>query len=354
MRKNNLLYIGSFKLGQKATGGQEAKIRNIYSLFEDNYKSGTISMFDTETVRNNPVSIFSILPKLSKVDIVVISLASGGLGHLFPMLFYLSFIFHYKIIFLGFGGWHVEYFMGNSSGEPYSVPHIRQMKMARKIKCFMVENKNVSDILKTECGFTNIDVLPNFRIYNFKLNGHKASKTLKLVYGSRVDKEKGYESLFLLEKLIERERLDITIDIYGCIAEKDKNDFFTKLDNSNTNIIKYCGEIDSDNIYQTYSKYDVMLFPTRYPGEGFAGTILDSYISGIPVVASDWRYNKDYVANNITGYVIPLDNFDNNFQERILYLYNNRSKLLELKLNAYAERLKYDKDEVWRIISKYL
>ena len=44
------------------------------------------------------------------------------------------------------------------------------------------------------------------------------------------------------------------------------------------------------------------MFPTYYAGEGFAGTLIDAYSAGIPVIASDWKYNSEIV-NESVGFV---------------------------------------------------
>lgn len=136
------------------------------------------------------------------------------------------------------------------------------------------------------------------------------------------------------------------------IAEKDKEHFVLIIENSTRTIINYKGPLIADNIYETYSHYDIMLFPTHYPGEGFTRTILDSYIADILVLATDWRHNKDYIINGVTGFVLPMDNFDKLLLEIIIELYNNRKKLFCFKENAHKERLKYDEMTVWNTIQK--
>ena len=58
--------------------------------------------------------------------------------------------------------------------------------------------------------------------------------------------------------------------------------------------------------YETLSKYDVMLFPTYWDGEGFPGIAIDAYISGLPIIASDWSMNKEVVEDGKTGFIIPV------------------------------------------------
>lgn len=41
------------------------------------------------------------------------------------------------------------------------------------------------------------------------------------------------------------------------------------------------------------SKYHYQIFPTRYKTEGIPGSIIDSFFSGTPVIASKWDSVND-------------------------------------------------------------
>lgn len=75
-------------------------------------------LFDTETVRKHPYMIIRLFFMLFRANIVVPSLATNGLEKIFPVVYYLGKLLRYDVIFLGFGGWHYEFFIGNDHGEP--------------------------------------------------------------------------------------------------------------------------------------------------------------------------------------------------------------------------------------------
>ncbi len=77
----------------------------------------------------------------------------------------------------------------------------------------------------------------------------------------------------------------VIIDIYGPIYNEYLTEFEEECQNSSENL-NYKGVLQPDEIYQVLSEYDLMLFPTQYYTEGFPGSILDAYISGLPVIAS--------------------------------------------------------------------
>lgn len=58
--------------------------------------------------------------------------------------------------------------------------------------------------------------------------------------------------------------------------------------------------------YATFSDCYCMLFPTYWKGEGFLGAIIDFYISGLPVITTDWNMNKEVFQDVETGLIVPI------------------------------------------------
>ena len=81
-----------------------------------------------------------------------------------------------------------------------------------------------------------------------------------------------------------------------------------------------------------------MLFPTYYEGEGFAGTLIDAMAAGVPVIASNWRYNKEIVINNKTGLLI--ENSETLF-EKLNYIMKNIGLINDMKKCCIKEAKKY-------------
>ena len=89
----------------------------------------------------------------------------------------------------------------------------------------------------------------------------------------------------------------------------------------------------------------MMIFPTYYQGEGFPGAILDSYISGIPVIASNWKYNSEIVKEEQTGKLFLCQDVDD-LVAKLKTLLNNPELLYKMKKNCLSEAKKYDADFV--------
>jgi glycosyltransferase involved in cell wall biosynthesis len=67
--------------------------------------------------------------------------------------------------------------------------------------------------------------------------------------------------------------------------------------------IKYRGVVKFSDSVKVLKDYFALLFTIYYEGEGFAGTVLDAYASGVPVIATNWRYNSEIVQDKIDGII---------------------------------------------------
>lgn len=157
---------------------------------------------------------------------------------------------------------------------------------------------------------------------------------------SRVMKEKGIEdAIIAVNRVNEQYGSDVLcLDIYGQIWD-DYSDEFEKLIGNASRNIKYCGSVKSNESVKVLKDYYALLFPTFYEGEGFAGTILDSLASGLPVIASDWRYNGEIVSDDI-GFVFPAHDVDG-LVKILSKIVENPNLILTRKINCLQEFQKY-------------
>ena len=85
-----------------------------------------------------------------------------------------------------------------------------------------------------------------------------------------------------------------------------------------------------------------------YEGEGFAGTLIDAYSAGVPVIASDWKYNKEIVSDEV-GYVYPMGDQDA-FVEILKRIAGNPDMILSKKKSCLQEANKYRIDQALKIL----
>lgn len=123
-------------------------------------------------------------------------------------------------------------------------------------------------------------------------------------------KEKGIEDAVEAVTLVNDDfgETVFTLDIYGPVDE-NQTEWFDKLQTAFPQYVHYRGCVNSDKSVDVLKAYYALLFPTFYDGEGFAGTLIDAFSSGVPVIASDWKYNPEIVHGNV-GIIYPTGNVE--------------------------------------------
>ena len=199
-------------------------------------------------------------------------------------------------------------------------------------------------------------VMPNFKDL-------KILKESELVYHhtepyslctfSRVMKEKGIEDAVNAVKTVNEQagRIVYTLDIYGEV-DSAQTEWFNELKSTFPSYIKYGERVPFDKSVEVLKNYFALLFPTYYEGEGFAGTLLDAMAAGVPVIASDWRYNPEIV-NEKTGYVYPVHD-KHAFVATLISVANNPDLLLSKKSDCLKEAEKYRAENVIQCLTSKL
>lgn len=343
-----ILVLGAFGYTNNQLDGQTIKTRNVFNLLVNKYR-GTVKKADTIELRRKPWLLFSFLFNLITCRTIIIIPAENSLTVLLPFLYYLSKLFFFNVICICIGGWQIEYFNGTLLGKP----HHFQMKLCRKLKAFLPELEIVNHNLISLYGFQNTEVFPNFRKFSDLRSKENLSGELKIVFMARIQKKKGYPALFALADYIRRQGMSATITFYGQISPEDKNDFMDFL-HAYRDKVTYQGALKPDDIQNTLKNYDVLVLPTTYYTEGFPGSVLDAYIAGIPVLVTEWKHSHEFVDEGITGFIIPFNDGQEQLNEKIRILNDNRTLLKKMKANAKKESKKYSEDTAWSILSKYL
>lgn len=341
--------LGAFGYDTNQLDGQTVKTRNVYKLLQKNYV-GSLYGVDTMHIRRNPLSAFKLLWYLIRCKTLIIIPCLNNLTYIFPITYYLSKVLRYDIIHICIGGWQVEYFLGNERFKP----HPLQLKQSKKIKAFLPEMIRVDNDLRTQLGFKNTEMFPNFRFMAEDTQRiETSSNTLRLVFLARVDKKKGYDTIFSFAEEVENNHYDIIIDFYGPINQEDKEEFLSLVD-QHKGVVGYKGVLQQDEVTEHLTNYDVMLLPTTIYTEGFPGSILDAYIAGIPVIATEWKHSHEFVEDQKTGFIIPFGDCQKDFNDKVLSFYDDRKMLSRMKVMAFQKRLQYSDQSAWSILSKYL
>jgi glycosyltransferase involved in cell wall biosynthesis len=270
---------------------------------------------------------------------IIVTVNKNGLKYIMPIIFFLAKLLKKELYFVAIGGWLADF-----------VKHHKLVNsILKKFDKIFVESKAIVYELK-EYGYKNVRYLFNFKTFNFERDDFSINsnrKALRMIFLSRVMWEKGMDIVEYIAKIIDKEQHPLSVDIYGPIQEDDKDDILKMI--SKYACLTYCGVVSPDEVHKTMSGYDVLLFPTHWDGECFPGVILDAFITGIPIIASNWKYNAELITNDV-GYLFNIGE-EQQIIDFTLKLYNEPILLHKLSISSYNKREKYSMNKVKEILA---
>ena len=342
MRKK-VAIIGHFGGKENFLDGQTVKTK---VLFEQLEKTGKYDLYKVDTYykTHNPVKLlWQTLYCLIFYKDVFVLLSRGGMRIYFPMLYYATKIFHTRVYHDVIGGNLDTYVSTNPNYQKY----------LNSFKVNWVETQSLMTKLKRQ-QISNVEVLPNFKDLNSIPSSDYGDEIYRFCTFSRVMKEKGIVTAVEVIKRINDEygKIVCTLDIYGAIDE-GYADSFSKLSEAFDKNVTYGGMIQFADSVAVLKNYFALLFPTFWDGEGFPGTILDAYASAIPVIASDWNYNRELVSHLKTGLVYPEDKMTDLY-DAVKWAIEHRVEMNAMRKYCEDEYKKYLPDTVVKTIIEKL
>jgi glycosyltransferase involved in cell wall biosynthesis len=338
-----ILVLGYFGFKNNELDGQTIKTRTIQELLSIKLGSKVgIEIFDTQKFQFSKFSFFSMLYKILGCKILVYIPAQKNLKYLFPLIYLICKLKNSQILYFVVGGW-LEDFLKNKK---------MHVAFLSRIKAILTESNDLTNTLRFKYHFDNVKTFHNFRIHSFVPKFIKKNSPFKVVYMGRINRMKGIDYVFYLADYFSKHEINlIHIDFFGPIEKDDEEYFFNELKKYENCSFK--GALDPKLIYSTLNNYDLMVFPTRYFTEGFPGSILDAYISGLPVVTTHWKHATDFVKHGINGFIVPFENSQDDFLKAVLDLYRDNELLYSMKKQSYDLSMIYSSDSAWKILSPY-
>ena len=245
--------------------------------------------------------IFNLVRYSKKSKVISFHLNHSALPIIGPFIYVITKIFKREYSIRIFGGYGYK----DKNRIKYKISYF----IVRKSFMYFAQTKT----LFNEAKLDNIEVewFPTVRPDSkLKINS-KACK--KLVYVGRIIEEKG---IFIILNASSKIPNDITIDFYGPFQGGLSSEIFNEHDN-----IHYKGLIEPKNIYETLLKYDLMLFPTFYAGEGYPGIILEALNVGMPIISTNWLDITDIINEDCALIIEP--NNEDHLYKAIIKLYQN-------------------------------
>ncbi len=228
------------------------------------------------------IVVYKILRNICASDVVSFHSSRQGAVFFGPIVFVLSHAFRKPWIFRGFGdfeSWHKSAGFLNKALFRFA---------ALQADIVLFETKSSVAYFRM---ITSHDVrwYSNSRPFasNASQYNSRGDDQLRFVYVGHVKPSKGVHELIQAAQLFD----GVTVDVYGPLLEGiDDADFRGKN-------ARYCGELEPSEVPNVLRRYDVLLFPTFYEGEGYPGVILEAFAQGLPVIATRWRSIPEIVTS---------------------------------------------------------
>ena len=313
----NNFYVANF--GAKGErNGQVEKSKQIFNLLQE--IQPRLRKID---LSKNIFGIHALLNPIRTIPNVYVSLGQNGIFVFLLVMWVRIVLFRKKstIIYFVVGGWLAN-LLRNST--------ILRVLM-RRVYVMYVESFSLK--MELEALGYEAKLFPNFR--ESSCSGPKDlinNSKLKLVFCSRVRRDKGVIDAIQLVHRLNQLGQDSTLDIYGPIDD-DFDDFHKQCDLYDY-CVSYKGEYYAEEATAILAAYDFLIFPTYYYGECMPGVIVESFSVGTPVVCSDWRYLSEYVDDEVDGFVCKLSCFVDQALSKLEGI-RSESRYRTMSLKAY-------------------
>ena len=335
--------IGHFAEGDNCLDGQTVKTKIMTQELQRVFGENNIHKVDTHGGVKKSISLcFKCIKTIKTSENIIILPAQNGLRMIAPILYIFNIFYKRTLLYNVIGGWLPEFLYDKKI----------LSRMLRSFNRIYVETYSMKHKLK-DLEFNNVEVIPNCKYLNIldsDLLHYSKENIIKVCTFSRVMKEKGIEvAVNAVKNLNEKLNWNIFyLDIYGQIDE-NQLEWFKRLENDFSETVVYKGTVPFDKSVDVLKVYDALLFPTFYEGEGFAGTLIDAMAAGVPIIASDWRYNAEIVKEGINGKIIK-----ESLEDEMMYMYNNLNEWNIMKKSCLKEAEKYMPEVALEVMTKYL
>lgn len=332
----SVVYMGAFPPGY---GGVTIKNQNLYLALE---KEINIKKVDFNKIKRKKIKeiIRFIYHLINPMDKFVIGVSGKKTRKRFTqVLYYLNRAAMKKsIIFV----------MGGTASHDMSTD-LEYKKCAKEYKKIYVETLGMKEEMD-KAGFKNVEIYPNGRFRDKYVRERRSSnKVLSCVFFSLIQPEKGADIVIQAAENLS----NVEFSFYGKI-DSNFEKYFTSSINNLSNI-KYKGVFKgtSEEVYSELSKYDVLLFPTKWDCEGIPGVLVEGKIAGLAEIVSNKSYNSEIVKDGIEGIVLSTNSYEE-LSRVIQKLVNDREWLHFLKQGSKKSAERYYIENYIKDISREL
>ena len=213
------------------------------------------------------------------------------------------------------------------------------------LRKILVQSPNMQESLERS-GLKNVLFVPNSKPV-YPIEPKKVSDKMKFVFLSRVEPTKGCDLILSCVKRLNEQGWENKFEVtfYGTVDTSYEPGFLKEVAAISNVTYKGLLNLTSREGYEELSENDVFLFPTFYENEGFPGVVVDAYIAGLPIIATDWHFNAQFVKDGVTGVVIPSKEETPLFEAMKSFMAGEHD-VDEMKIKCLKEASLYDINNV--------
>lgn len=326
--------IGLFCEGSEVSDGQSIKTRIVTEELEAIWGAEQVLRIDTYGWKKHPFRLLANCVKAVRHSKNVIFMTDEGGIKVFPWLLRLANVgkkcrLHYVVI----GGWLPAFLQSHSfilsALKGYTGIYVECDGMKQKLNALELSNV----VIMRNCKY-----LEHIEPYDLV---YLDQPPYRLCTFSRVMKEKGIEdavNAVIAANESAGKRL-FTLDIYGQV-DHEQQVWFDELQEKFPPYIHYCGVVHYEQSVSTLKDYAALLFPTYYKSEGLAGTIIDALAAGVPIIATDWNCNAEFITPSRNGLLIPAHDQEA-FVKTLLSISEDMEKFNQMRKNCLEDSRQY-------------
>jgi glycosyltransferase involved in cell wall biosynthesis len=167
----------------------------------------------------------------------------------------------------------------------------------RRCPLLLVETRIAEQYFRPRC--RRVEWYPNSRPLSSAGSRRERAEAARFVFVGHVKPSKGVRDIFAAVHFLGNAA---AVDVFGPLRDGIEIGEFTTA-------VRYCGELAGTQVAKVISKYDAILIPTHYAGEGYPGVILEAFAAGLPVIATRWQAIPEIVTGDNGILVEPYDVF---------------------------------------------
>jgi glycosyltransferase involved in cell wall biosynthesis len=337
-KRLRLLLIGHLS---SAVSGSSLSFRNLAEMLTGDSRV-SIQVVSTERPAHLTTSFLAnafvglrvtaaTLRRLRAVQVVSFHASLPAMTAYAPVLFVLTRVFRKPLVLRLFGGAFAGEFSGLSGPRRWLFEWT-----IRNAELFLVQTRHLVEMARV-WGARNARWYPTSRPLA-ALRQVESEVCGRFVFLGRVIESKGVGVILAAAR---HWTAGITLDIYGSTNGDYTAD---RIEQESGGRVHYQGELSFEQVQEILFRYDALVLPTFYEGEGYPGVILEAYSHGLPVIATHWRALAELVDDSCGVLIQPRS--PEALAEAMNALYCDHARFERLRLGALAKREQFS-DQFW-------